>query len=339
VRDSLRILVEEPSTAAAVRRAARKMATAIGLSDNGAEEVAIVVSEACTNLLKHVGQGEILLHTTGEEHEPFPRLELLALDHGPGMHDLEQCIRDGFSTSSTAGQGLGAIVRLSKESDFYSVPRKGTAILARWFSPEPRHAGAHDSPAMRISAVNISKPGQDSCGDSWGALQSNKHVTILVADGLGHGPDANHASSEAVRMLRSNPELSPMALLERVHLALRSTRGAAVAVASIDMDGGKLKFAGIGNISGQIYSATQGRRHLVSVNGTAGHEGQRLREFTYDWPSDGLLVLHSDGLLSSTALEPYPGLALHDPGLIAGVLYRDCSRGNDDSTVVVVKAA
>jgi len=315
------------------------MATEIGLSENGAEEVAIVASEACTNLLKHVGRGEILLHTTGEEHEFQVRLELLALDRGSGMLDLEQCIKDGFSTSSTAGQGLGAIVRLSKESDFYSVPRKGTAILARWFSPAQHGVASHDLPTMRIGAVNVSKPGQDSCGDSWGALQSNQQITILVADGLGHGPEANQASSEAVRVLRSNPELSPKALLERVHLALRSTRGAAAAVANIDMEAGKLTFAGIGNISGQIYSATQGRRHLVSVNGTAGHEGQRLREFTYDWPSDGLLVLHSDGLTSSTALEPYPGLALHDPGLIAGVLYRDCSRGNDDSTVVVVKAA
>jgi len=97
-----------------------------------------------------------------------------------------------------------------------------------------------------------------------------------------------------------------MALLERVHLALRSTRGAAVAVARINPGTGKLIFAGVGNISGQIYSPSAGRRHLVSVNGTAGHEFQRIREFTYDWPPDALLVLHSDGLNSSTGLEPYP---------------------------------
>jgi len=116
------------------------MAAEIGLNENSAAEVAIVASEACTNLLKHAGKGEILLHTTGEEHEPFPRLEVLALDHGPGMQDLVECTRDGFSTSSTAGQGLGAIVRLSKESDFYSVPKKGTGAHSRWFSPGRRQA-------------------------------------------------------------------------------------------------------------------------------------------------------------------------------------------------------
>ncbi len=79
-------------------------------------------------------------------------------------------------------------------------------------------------------------------------------------------------------------------------------------------------------------------QHLVSVNGTAGHQMQRLREFYYPWPSDGMLVLHSDGLATATNVQAYAGLALRDPTLIAGVLYRDFSRGNDDSTVVVVKA-
>jgi hypothetical protein len=52
-----------------------------------------------------------------------------------------------------------------------------------------------------------------------------------------------------------------------------------------------------------------------------------------------MLVIHSDGLATSTSLSGYPGLALHDPSLIAGVLYRDFSRGHDDATVVVAKAA
>ena len=61
-------------------------------------------------------------------------------------------------------------------------------------------------------------------------------------------------------------------------------------------------------------------------------------DFSYAWPEDGLLVLHSDGLSTSTGLESYPGLAARDPVLIAGVLYRDFSRGRDDATVVVAKA-
>ena len=138
---------------------------------------------------------------------------------------------------------------------------------------------------------------------------------ILVADGLGHGLEAQAASLEAVRMLHSNPNLAPGELLERVHQALRSTRGAAVSVARIDLERGTLTFAGVGNISAQIYSGAQASQHLVSVNGTAGHQVQRIREFSYPWPDDGMLVMHSDGLSTNAGLEKHsgPGAARSEP--------------------------
>ena len=103
--------------------------------------------------------------------------------------------------------------------------------------------------------------------------------------------------------------------------------------------GASLTFAGVGNVSAQIYSGAKASQHLVSVNGTAGHQMHRIREFSYPWPDDGMLVMHSDGLSTNAGLEKHSGLALHDPSLIAGVLYRDFTRRNDDATVVVAKAA
>ena len=336
--ESLRILIDEASKTAEARRFARKMACGLGLDESMSEQVGIVVTEACTNFLKHAGSGEIILHTSSEGLEPDPLLDVLALDRGPGMRSLQQSLRDGFSTGSTAGHGLGAIVRLSQDSDFYTVPQKGTGILARWRTAI--QTSLRDRPAaLRVSAVNLPKPGQDVSGDAWGAVRYSDSIVILLADGLGHGMEANVASSAAVRMLRLHPGLSPAALLERVHRALHSTRGAAVAVASIDTVHQKITFAGAGNISARIYEGSQPRHHLVSVNGTAGHHTERLQEFSYPWPADGLLQLHSDGLTTGAGLESYPGLALRDPALIAGVLYRDFSRGRDDSTVVIAKAA
>jgi hypothetical protein len=49
--------------------------------------------------------------------------------------------------------------------------------------------------------------------------------------------------------------------------------------------------------------------------------------------------MHSDGLSTNTGFDNYPRLASQEPTLAAGVLYRDFSRGNDDSTVVVVQSA
>jgi anti-sigma regulatory factor (Ser/Thr protein kinase) len=314
------------------------MAESAGLDETQTERVAIVATEACTNLLKHASGGEILVRTTGtDDPNGVSELEILVLDQGPGMANPQQCLRDGFSTGGSPGQGLGAIVRLSAESDLYSDVARGTALLARW--PAGSNGNGHSNgKKLRIGAVNVSKPGQEVCGDSWGAEQIEGVCVILVADGLGHGLEAQAASLEAVRMLHSNPNLGPAELLERTHQALRSTRGAAVSVARIDLERGVLTFAGVGNVSAQIYSGARASQHLVSVNGTAGHQVHRIREFSYPWPDDGMLVMHSDGLSTNAGLEKHSGLALHDPSLIAGVLYRDFTRRNDDATVVVAKA-
>ena len=118
---AVRIVVEETSKTAEARRTAREMALELGMDEGGAEHVAIVVTEACTNLLKHAGGGQVLLQTSTEGSEAVPLLELLAVDQGPGMSNLDQCLQDGFSTGSSPGQGLGAIQRLSKQSDIYTV--------------------------------------------------------------------------------------------------------------------------------------------------------------------------------------------------------------------------
>jgi anti-sigma regulatory factor (Ser/Thr protein kinase) len=327
-------VVEETSITAEARRTAREMALELGIGEGGAEQVAIATTEACTNLLKHAGGGQLLLQASTEGSDAVPLLELIAVDQGPGMSNLEQCLKDGFSTGSSPGQGLGAIQRLSKQSDIYTIAGKGTVVLARWWlSRDGWHA------AQRIGAVNVSKPGQEVCGDAWGYAQNREGLVIVVADGLGHGMEAKLASTEAVRQLYENPDLPPTALLTRIHQALRSSRGAAVAVASINSERGKLTFAGVGNIAARIYAGSEPRQNLVSMNGTAGHQCHRIQDFNYSWPEDGLLVLHSDGLSTSTGLESYPGLAARDPALIAGLLYRDFSRGRDDATVVVAKAA
>ncbi len=329
------ISIEESSRTAEARRTAREMALDMGMDEAGAEQVAIVATEACTNVLKHASRGQILLQTTTEESDAAPSLELLAVDQGPGMDNLDRCLEDGYSTASSPGQGLGAIQRMSKQSDIYTLPGKGTVVLARWWLSRN---GWRPSGTFSLGAVNVSKPGEEVCGDSWGSVRNGPDLTILVADGLGHGLEAKLASSEAVRQLYENPELQPKALLLRIHQALRSTRGAAVAIAHIDSARGKLTFAGVGNISARIYAGSQARQNLVSLNGTAGHQCDRIQDFNYPWPEDGLLVLYSDGLSTGTGLENYPGLAARDPALIAGLLYRDFCRGRDDATVVVAKA-
>ena len=234
--------------------------------------MAIVATEACTNLLKHAGGGEVLLSTTGEDDpETQPGTWNSGARQGPGMANLEQCLRDGFSTGGSPGQGLGAIRRLSTSRDFYSDAGRGTAVLARWPVTASNAGHPRHPEAARMGAVNICKPGQDVCGDSWGS-STDDDCMILVADGLGPRPGSQDRFLEAVRMLHQHPELSPAELLERVHLALRSTRGAAVPSRAS---------TGAGTRYLRRQSAISPRKSIrraatastwSPVNGTAGHQ-------------------------------------------------------------------
>jgi hypothetical protein len=171
-------------------------------------------------------------------------------------------------------------------------------------------------------------------GDGWAVDEAGGRMRVLVVDGLGHGPDAHRAAREALRTLeRERGGASDV--LQACHDALRSTRGAAVAVAELDGVAQKVRFAGVGNVTGAVFGGAR-RQNMVSLNGTAGHGTVRVRAFEYEWDPRAIVVLASDGLGTRWSLDDYPGLAGRHPSLIAGVLYRDHARGRDDVTVVAL---
>jgi anti-sigma regulatory factor (Ser/Thr protein kinase) len=316
------------SQIAEARRVAVSLAMRQGFSDADIGKVAIVVTELATNVVKHGAGGEVLLRTMDADG-----LEVLALDRGPGMPSVEQCLRDGYSTAGSPGTGLGAVRRLAARFDIDSTPGGGTVAYAVLRGSS--RSGALPAGAA-IGVVAVPRPGEEVSGDAWAVLRRGRCVTLLVADGLGHGPLAAEASRAAVKTLHANPALAPGALVELMHAALRPTRGSALAIAEIDGERGVVTYCGVGNISGVLVAAG-GAKQMVSHHGTAGLEARKIAEFTYPWSADGLLVLHSDGVATHWGLARHDGLAARHPTVIAGVLYRDFTRGRDDATVLVAR--
>lgn len=318
--------VEDPSRVAEVRRAAAALSHDEGLDQTLAANAALISTEICTNLLKHARHGEVFLSTLSDR--TGPGIEILSVDRGPGITDVAQCLADGYSSTDTPGTGLGAIARLSQEFDIYSQVDKGTVLVAqiRTGSRAKTFVGAVVKPIA----------GEAVAGDAWAFRERDGRLALIVADGLGHGLMAARASAEAISAFRRDSESAPIAVLNRVHAALRSTRGAAVAVADIDPAQGVVRYAGIGNISGVIVRPDK-PLSMVSHNGTAGFHIPRLQEFLYPLPEEALIVMHSDGLTTNWNLDHYPGLRRRHPSLIAGVLYRDASRNRDDVCVVATR--
>lgn len=325
------IRVDESSQVGEARRMATTLAGEAGFDDTQTGKVAIIATELATNLLKHATRGEILVRIV-EDHQGFG-IEILALDKGKGIADLQQSLQDGFSTLGTRGTGLGAIRRQADFFEVYTAPKSGTAIAVRVFDKPPKQASRE---RLEYGVVCRAITGEEVCGDSWALAQRAANDLIMVVDGLGHGVNAADAADAAVGVFRERRTSSIMEILDFAHGALRSTRGAAVAIAEISNHDGVLRFTGAGNVAAAIL--TNGTsRSLVSHNGTVGHQMRRPHEFQYPWPKGALLVMASDGLLTHWGLEKYPGLTQRHPLLIAAVLYRDFCRGRDDVTVLVAR--
>uniref|UniRef100_UPI00383AC292 SpoIIE family protein phosphatase n=1 Tax=Streptomyces iakyrus TaxID=68219 RepID=UPI00383AC292 len=227
-----------------------------------------------------------------------------------------------------------------------------TGSAPRWAGRDEGRAAAAPGPGaasqnrslpvagVRVGGVNIPYGGAEYSGDAWGWVRAGDRVTLMLADGLGHGPEAARASSAAVTALHRWAHLSPAESLRRLHDALRDTRGAAVAVAQLDLSAGRLRFAGIGNVGARLRTGGAWRA-LLSRPGIVGvHRPATLREEEADWSDDPLLILHTDGLPSRWTPPSGPGLPSSDPAVTAAVTIRDASSPalpvRDDTAVAVL---
>jgi anti-sigma regulatory factor (Ser/Thr protein kinase) len=308
---------------------ATAVAAEAGFDESVRNDIGIVATEAATNLIRHAGKGELLVR---QLHDPEPRgLELVSVDQGPGIRDLEACLADGYSSRGGMGGGFGAMRRLAGEFSIWSAPEAGTALVCRFFLGGAR-GGNGAAPGLAGLAVPLR--GETACGDAWAAVTAEGAEAILMVDGVGHGLAAEDAASTAVRLFRERPWASPAQLMDLLHAGMRSTRVAAAAVATIDRRSRQVRFAGVGNISAALLTGNTARS-LVSHNGTIGHQMRKPQEFGSSWEPGTLLVMHSDGLASRWKLDRYPGLFRQDPALVAAILYRDHARRRDDVGVVV----
>jgi anti-sigma regulatory factor (Ser/Thr protein kinase) len=333
--------IREQTQVAEARRKAVQLATGVGLGETESAKLALVVTEAATNILRHGGGGEILLdaRSSGGDGE----VTVVALDSGPGMANIQDCLRDGVTTiGDSPGTGLGAIQRQSDHFDVYSKPGKGTVIICGIGTAgrqSPLELPGLVTPGLSIGVVCLPRIGEVVSGDGWSVRVTDRGATLLLmCDGLGHGLGAADAADAAKVGFRQSKALTPEPLMDDLHRALRGTRGAAVAVVRIDPEERRLRFAGVGNIAG-FFRWRDGQTRTVSQNGVVGHNMSKPKEYEYVYGGDLLAVFHSDGLSTKWDIDSYPGLATRHPMMIAAVLYRDFKRVRDDNLIVVLKTS
>lgn len=116
-----------------VRQRVREWAISLGFSLVEQTKMVTAASELARNALEHGGGGTARLQITNNESRRG--LKVTFADEGPGIADLEQALKDGFSTGSGMGLGLGGAKRLVNDFEIDSAPGRGTKVMiTRWRS-------------------------------------------------------------------------------------------------------------------------------------------------------------------------------------------------------------
>jgi serine/threonine-protein kinase RsbT len=111
------------------RQRGREIASLLGFSASDLALIATAISELARNIVLYAGSGEIEIgHVEQMERRG---IEIVARDQGPGIRNIPQAMRDGFSTSGGLGLGLPGVKRLMDEFEIQSRPGRGTTVTVR----------------------------------------------------------------------------------------------------------------------------------------------------------------------------------------------------------------
>lgn len=195
---------------------------------------------------------------------------------------------------------------------------------------------------VECGIAELALPGQVQSGDQYVVSQFPNGVLVAVLDGLGHGAEAAEAALLACAVLNAHPQESVISLIQRCHLSLRGTRGAVVALASINTQEATMAWLGVGDVEGILLRAdpraSPAYESLLLRPGLVGHQLPRLIASLVPLePGDSLLLL-TDGIGPiGDWLDRLP--AIRSPQSMADQILASSARGTDDALVVVARYA
>ena len=127
--DEIQIAIRVDTDIVAARQGGRTLAAKLGFNNTDATLIATAISELARNIIRYAKEGEIILSTLqkGGVHG----ILVVARDRGPGISNLEQAMKMGFSTSGSLGMGLPGVNRLMDEFEIDSRPGFGTTVMIK----------------------------------------------------------------------------------------------------------------------------------------------------------------------------------------------------------------
>jgi len=114
-----------------VRQLVRQWALDAGFSLVDQTKIVTAASELARNTLDHGGGGTARLEALNDGARRGVRVGFE--DRGPGIKDIEQAMKEGYTTGGGLGLGLSGARRLSNEFEIASRAGEGTRVsITRW---------------------------------------------------------------------------------------------------------------------------------------------------------------------------------------------------------------
>ncbi len=125
----IRVAINSDQDIVSARQKGRVMANELGFSSGDATLIATAISELARNIVSYAGKGQITLKVVNGLNRQG--ISVIASDDGPGITDIRQALRDGYSTSGSLGLGLPGVRRLMDEFEISSQAGQGTTVTVK----------------------------------------------------------------------------------------------------------------------------------------------------------------------------------------------------------------
>jgi len=125
----IQVAINSDQDIVSARQRGRAMANELGFSSGDATLIATAISELARNIVAYASRGRITLNVINGMNRQG--ISVTASDDGPGIPDIPQALRDGFSTSGSLGLGLPGVRRLVDEFEITSQPGQGTTVVVK----------------------------------------------------------------------------------------------------------------------------------------------------------------------------------------------------------------
>lgn len=197
---------------------------------------------------------------------------------------------------------------------------------------------------MTVSIVKRAFKGEQHCGDECAVWKTGGKTILCVADGLGHGEDAELAAKAAITFVSRHLSEPLKVLFDGCNREIRDTRGVAMGIAVVDEGTREMIYAGIGNIRALVVRNNNAGIdegtvvRLASNPGIVGGGYKTLTPETIGINPGDLVIIFTDGIEEHIDLSGHNKIPLHETQKLAETIIRDWGRDSDDAAILIFRS-